>query len=1556
MSIKNVVSNLLASSIIKRVQNESFGIMLKDLPNYSYESLLQSLHTETANYKLDLPYIFFVGYKKEEINTIKQEINDYKDLFKIYFTVEDAEKFRNKRDVSATRVVIVKRKVSKLTSLEWYEKIEPRELYDNLCNIAKGELGEINNALGNLWQAFKHNKIRELIPLQRLVNYYQCFIDNNENETQAAILEMYRLGILIDENLFERNNVKSIRKRIRDNKKLVSRISRLNTTDQRALQSSDIDRTDSVIASVLKYYKTRDYMALKNLKYKEVVEALSNVNKKKRGKKRKKKERRRNNKDTTPKSIDSTGVDLIIKHDDEQIEDILDQVEDKYDNWDESEEKNITIKSADKRINIKLIPEVSNLIEAFVGSNTYGGVIKAEVSSPVDALNSISENNVIKAFDDKFVEQIREILKKLEKEFDDITGLINQFNCFISQRNKLVKQAQRLADSPILKIAESEKILKEFTKYIRIYSRFMHLVKEKYNMFEVFSRDGTKELIARINSLDIVYIIDDKETHAILTPLNPLYLWKYVELTRRLSETSSDLSKDDKEFLIRSAEDIPNPLSTLFVSNFITNKGDIIIPEVGCLGKLPIYSSVHQVNNISSGLSRIKKSLKKLVKTYPHSSFGLRIAFVNPPSVKIVFEKILKKLVKGQVIDGAYIYIYRTKETSYNWASFEGVDDEILNKFGLSPNINYSIKIDNKIRKYNEVANLLGDNACHGVVMFDACNRAIVNNRRKSRLKLKIHPLCVPNIFKYDPITDDLQIIPSSEGDLFSDYHDLVAKLNDKPRGWYHAVALEAETEQKVFDKILDNTIWLILADDNLKKLELTTIGPKKCIYYETNYKTNSARDLGIYSRNWSKLINGLDELIRSIGNYDPDNYCLEQVLREIRRLNEKGILHLTSYSLNRTFDEKHTKGAIGLAVAAYFYKHKNENPLLISLDTALAQGWLEERKDSVFSDLIGIYFKNGEAYVDVIEVKTYKDYSLNQINDEVIEINGNAVDQVNAVQRIINEIFYEQDKITSTSRREILRFQVFNALYQKDLDTNQKKYWTDNLNELFGGDKRVNINSAIYHIHLNDHGETNYEGIECHNENRIILYEIKDDFINKVFNNCKELNNQQNIKDDIVGEQNKHNENDSDIIKAPDSSYFDQDNAQNNDDGQMLISDDDKEKHDNLEENIQEDRQSNASKKEEDIKDDESNDITIEQKEMKTIEKKAKKLMRAMKDYSIDVAEIDPKKALIASRFIRFRVRLRPGETLKNVKRYRTDIAREIEAISDILVDNEGGSQYIYVDVPRETNEVIELLDYTHVLPSEEVGNLNVIMGQEPNGNIEINNIVSAPHMLIAGSTGSGKTIFLYSILVSLISQYSEEELELVVIDPKQTDFIFFEGLPHLRNEQVIINAENAVQILTDLFENELERRTNLLRESRSRDLFSYNRKNSNDPMKPIAVIIDEYADLVQAADLEGSKDDFERNIVRLAQRARNVGIHLIIATQRPSADIVTSRLKANIPTRVSFRLPANQDSRTILDTSGAEDLLGKGDMLYSFNGKIKRLQGLYISEDKLEKYLQNK
>lgn len=346
--------------------------------------------------------------------------------------------------------------------------------------------------------------------------------------------------------------------------------------------------------------------------------------------------------------------------------------------------------------------------------------------------------------------------------------------------------------------------------------------------------------------------------------------------------------------------------------------------------------------------------------------------------------------------------------------------------------------------------------------------------------------------------------------------------------------------------------------------------------------------------------------------------------------------------------------------------------------------------------------------------------------------------------------------------------------------------------------------------------------------------------------------------------------------------------------------------------------------------------------------------LVRALNNYGIQVYPIQADEADIGPGVVRFKIRLRPGEKLSRLLSIASDLQRELALMAPPLIDNVRGTNFVGIDLPHPQPQTLLLLPELSNLPHPVVSRLPFLVGKTPDGRLITADLADLPHLLVAGSTGSGKTIFLYSLLLSLIHHHSPNELLMLLIDPKQTDFVYFDDLPHLLGGKVVIDPDDSIKWLDHLATDMLNHRSQQLRNARCRDIHDYNSRHQGALIAPLVVVIDEYADLIQVLN-KSDRQSFEQRLVRLAQRARNVGIHLVIATQRPSADIVTTSLKTNLPARIAFRLPSHHDSMIILDRPGAENLLGRGDMLFANQQYVERLQGFYVSSSDLEQYLQN-
>lgn len=316
-------------------------------------------------------------------------------------------------------------------------------------------------------------------------------------------------------------------------------------------------------------------------------------------------------------------------------------------------------------------------------------------------------------------------------------------------------------------------------------------------------------------------------------------------------------------------------------------------------------------------------------------------------------------------------------------------------------------------------------------------------------------------------------------------------------------------------------------------------------------------------------------------------------------------------------------------------------------------------------------------------------------------------------------------------------------------------------------------------------------------------------------------------------------------------------------------------------------------------------------------------------------------------------RYELKPAEGVRvsKIANLADDIALNLAAETIRIEAPIPGKQAVGIEVPNTEREAVhlrEVLD-SDVFKSSE-SKLAIALGKDVAGNVQLADIAKMPHVLIAGSTGSGKSVCINTIITSIIYHAKPSEVKFVMVDPKVVELSVYNGIPHLLIP-VVTDPRKAAGALAWAVQ-EMDNRYNLFAEKGVRDLKGYNKAIENEEevgqLPQIVIIVDELADLMMVA-----KNDVEDAICRLAQKARAAGMHLVIATQRPSVDVITGLIKANVPSRIAFAVSSQVDSRTILDSVGAEKLLGKGDMLYFPSGapKPSRVQGAFVTDDEVEK-----
>lgn len=1529
---KTLLTKVITQFVNDRARAQEYGVALVNIPDFDYVSFVQGLASERK------AALFFLGFPTATRARIESELPQSEKL-SYDFTVEKAEELRNSGDESIFRVLIIKRaEMEKMSSLRWFPEITLERIYTKSCDLARKDLAGTNAVIEALIQALRSKPIRSILSFERVLEYLELLISAPADKLPEAIKEnYYRLGLCSDKSLDSRNPSKDdFVARIKHNHGIVERLSNLEQAERQSITNYYAKATGikETPRRILSYYKTKDIALLGQMELSEVEECLKAA-------KEKKNPTPPPRRGTTIKPT-ALAAQLIFDDNQDQISDILVQLErdiDQRANTKKAEKVEVDVDGG--RAQFKTEPVTERIAEEMSSDSDFGGIIRAEVQAPDEAIRDLDKFERI-PFSPAILDPVWSSLTRIAALVSDGETISVRLKRFLDARKEILPFSKRLQDAPMLQVlAQFDK----FYKYLTAYAGLLTAINDEFPKIWAIAPSNAKEIINTIMSLDYVFVVGETKAHAIPTPMHPMYLWKYVELAKEILSSKgvneigeAQLSDEDKAFIIRKAEDIPDPLSVALLPATIAYRGAAFLPLSGRIGMLPVYSNVPQINQSESGIDTLKQAIIRYLCLYPHAGMMLKLCVIDPPSVEVIVS-MLKALNSDKEfnINGIEISIFHTKEVSASWIEIDddSLNDGMLGRIKGRRSLNFKLTIAHHKYSYSKILSELSREQ-HMLIIFDP-NEVKIETAQNNR-QIHIHPLCVPKVYKYNPIDEKVEIRPASEGGIFTVYASIIEKLNEHPSTFSHtSTSFYTPLKRETYDAFLDKCDWLVILDQSLKSWDISLRAASEKLFY----RENDYRSIGIYSSNCRKFVLGYDTLVKRLGNFVPKEEGVKEIIEAVREINDDGLLSIVSHTSNRIFDTNHGKGSLGIALAAIHYKRQHPAAILVGLDTQLAQEWLSDREDGKLPDLIGINLESDtDALVDIIEVKTYSD-NPNAFTLDGDTISGHAVEQVTALEGLTQEMLGKTEKITTISRREILREQVFECLFQAALDPASKLRYSNMLNDLFAGEYNVSIrrNIAFVDFENTESSEKIYKGIDDYVGKDYTLITIGSSEVQAILANSAFARE--------AGPFNPAPQEEDTAVVAPSQEPREASAAESTpEEAQPVQSPVVPATMPVAVSNIPVASASPVP----------ATDETVVELQRTDIREKCAKINKVFRDYGINAYPVDPDMVQEAARFTRFSVELKSGETIRTLERFKTDIGIQLEANGEILIDHIKGTKYLSVDVPfAGAGKSISLLEHLSLLDGSS-GDLDFVAGQKADGRFEIVDLAKAPHMLIAGTTGSGKTIFLYSIIVSLLHKYPMEDLEFLIIDPKQTDFVFFEDLPNLYGGHVVIDAEEALEMIQRINDVDKEERMQQIRSCRSRDINSYNEKNPDHRMKRLIIIIDEYADLIQTAEMQGKRKEFEKFLSMLAQKVRSLGIHLIIATQRPSANIVTGVLKANIPYRISFRLPSHTDSQTILDMSGAENLLGKGDMLLVTDSDTIRMQGLFISENELDEFVKSR
>ncbi|MBE2202326.1 MAG: hypothetical protein IAE79_27190 [Anaerolinea sp.] len=1060
--------------------------------------------------------------------------------------------------------------------------------------------------------------------------------------------------------------------------------------------------------------------------------------------------------------------------------------------------------------------------------------------------------------------------------------------------------------------------------YLEAYDGLARQLQQVCRQVSALSPDATERAMAQFLALDVMVVelwYADKPLviNALLTPLHPLHLWKWMHMNTLMHDNAEPLDEKSLAVIKKAAQQLPTLLNTFLLHEYMFSPprrlsenrlvlaGEIDNPEASNSVGIPYYKPVAQQSLTADGLRPFIKLFDRFLTLYPPAQLGLTLVLIDPPELSPILQG-LTKMHQENRLYSARVYVYRTNERPAHdrWYS---KDDESLQLFRDNPRWTLQVSLQ-KGRLSDIHQDMRSKQLYPHIVLLCDPSEAIVQETFRY-VQEEATPFGVPVQLSYDSISDAIKLIPAPGGGMFDTYASLRNTLSGELQRKVLGVGNKGINPEDI--RLLLNqkegACWLAIIDWPHGTMEMPAgIGRRLA------WQRDHARTLAVHTneRDWQNYwYEQLLFAIREMGlppESEPKD-ILERLL-ELFPVLPEGLIALIrsahSNNYHQAFDQEALRKLLGVLTVLNWYRQERDGLTLIQLDDEF-QDWYDAADQT--ADYAAFWLDSDGLHVDVLTIHALLDgYNtlppLAQARRPLTTLSQFAT----TLQRVFSD-----ETIMTPIRRALLRERLTTAVFapstsKPDAVMSQsrtgKTAWAKAINGLFSGDYTPHVRLLDIRVALQEKSQqVDVQPFrdEADNYQRLIIrlpgrylepIESVDIGISAVPEVATDTSTQQSQEKELPAEY---------LVEVPTIMP----------ETAVLVSE--------------------------------------------QVQRQAEELRRVLISYGIAIAGIDTEKSQIGSRFIRYWVRLQPpAGRLSEIQKYAEDIARELGSKTLPLIENIPGERYVGIDLAREIPETTFMAKGLAELSVDQPDKLLIAMGENVAGEAVQLDLTRLPHMLVAGQTGSGKTVFLSALITSLVWRHSAEQLQLVLVDPKQMDFGVFSQLPHLYNGRILYEPAEAVAVLRSLLEHEKAIRTKVFHEARCPNILEYNRRHPEQQLPWLVVVIDEFADIMLSLDTK-ERSAFEKQINRLAATGRAVGIHLVIATQRPTTDVITGTIKANIPARVSFRLPSQIDSRTVLDRTGAENLLGQGDMLVSLNNEVQRLQGYYASFEQFLNLLDN-
>jgi hypothetical protein len=1061
-----VVAQLLGEAL-RQAQGQP-GVLIRDLPHLEAGPVLDEI-ARLLDQDIDLR----VAYLDDGAKASAKAAGIPDSIFST--RIEDAEAWRNKRDLGALIVVITETDAARLTSLEDFAQVGSARLRRYLVERAATEFSEPNEVLPRWWKIIGED---EQISFSDLLDYYLALspLDGIDLRDQAA-LQINRLGLLPDPGFFNDPSDKQLRKRVDDNRTLALRLANFSEEDRQKVDKALASEADATQRAVLRErlrelqeYRRGGHLGLSAADARQLLSVRSGKPAPKPptpadtdGKGEPEPPPPPPPPPPQPKNLTALAVENLLSDDpdnddatgeslDAAIGELKKQLDDIDDSTVRPEPVSVTLPSG-FQVDDVVSTDVLNLVNRIVAEGRYGGLVKS-IGDDIAAMirNFQQSAEVVRHWDRVGLD---EFLNAFSATSNAAVEIRDAFDDFDAARNALLPHLGELSVAPLL-VATAPGTRDLIPPLIGSYRTLVTTVQSAYGELHEAFGDDARAFAELLMLVDTVFLDNGQSIVALLTPLHPLLLWHYAEYSQVIEDQKSLLEPRDRELVRRefSAGGVPFFFASLGVPRLVSEHAPPSLPFSGRFGGLPHFSEQAEARDPTDGLRSVRQLAESFIALQPSAAEGLRLALLEPPDAG-AYLSMCCDLADQERLRGAHVTVLRRGQGVGAELNLSGDEERrVQQRFGNHVERRFTFESRNVGPSPTSPPDGLTP---HIFVAFDQTKRTSADAGAALQ---KIQPLANRRRLVYRISTHSLDLEPALGG-ILAEYSSLASLAIGKKIVSYQTMhqTKELETQFAESSKLVP---WFVVADGHVDRdLDLGAL--------RVLTDREGTRDVVAFTRSPAAFRRSLREVLRQYNTFVTDAQ-LDVLLVELSDLLDAGLLSLRP-GRSGEIVHPHVKGLLGLLVAVQSLrasKPEGHDRVILSLDSEQARRWLHLADDPFRADLLVIDGADDRFGITVVEVKTRQD-TTSEYAITAGQVTGPAITQMLSTHRILRQVFDPEspDLLVTPSRKEIIREHLYRELSKGSYGTATKQRWAKRSEQLFDGAPDFDLRCALIEVHL---------------------------------------------------------------------------------------------------------------------------------------------------------------------------------------------------------------------------------------------------------------------------------------------------------------------------------------------------------------------------------------------------------------------------------------------------------------------------------------------------------